>query len=119
VFISAQANEIISYVTTTTSDVDIYVEISRYKAEQNYDATNPDFVFGDLTTISSKKYPIVGVTGSGTYLLETIFTSVIDNPKPGYYRYILELYFERQAGDIEVTQDAVDLRSITAQVVKP
>ena len=119
VFIAAQTNETISYTATTASDVNIYVEISRYKAEQNYDATNPDFVFEGPETISSKVYPFTGVTGSGTYLLETIFTSVIDNPTPGYYRYILELYFERLAGDIEVTQDAVDLRSITAQVVKP
>lgn len=119
VFIAAQTNQTISYTATTASDINIYVEINRYKAFVNGDATNPEFIFDDQTTISSKKYSYTGVTGSGTYPLETIFTSVIDNPDPGYYRYILDLYFERLGGDIEVTQDTLDLRSLTGQVVKP
>jgi hypothetical protein len=120
VFIAAQMNQLISYTATTSSDINIYVEINRYKAFVNNDPTNPDFVFDDRTTISSKKYAYTGVTGSGTYPLETIFTSVIDNPGDGYYRYILEVYFEvTNNGDIEVTQDILDLRSLTGQVVKP
>jgi len=119
VFISAQANQRISYTATTTSAVNIYVEISRYEAEQNFDPTNPDFTYAGPTTISSKIYEYTGVTGSGVYDLETIFTSVIDDPKPGLYRYILEVYFERLSGDIEVTQDELRLRSLTGQVVKP
>jgi hypothetical protein len=119
VFIAAQMNQTISYTATTASDINIYVEISRYKAFVNNDATNPEFIFDDQTVISSKKYSYTGVTGTGTYPLETIFTSVIDNPDPGYYRYILEVYFERLSGDIEVTQDTLDLRSLTGQVVKP
>lgn len=119
VFISAQANQRISYTATTASDVNIYVEISRYTAERNFDPTNPDFTYAGPDTISSKLYEYVGVTGSGVYDLETIFTSVIDDPAPGLYRYILEVYFERLAGDIEVTQDELRLRSLTGQVVKP
>lgn len=119
VFISAQANQIISYTASTASDVNIYVEISRYRASKNYDPTNPDFVFEGPDTISSRVYAYTGVTGTGTYPLETIFTSVIDNPDPGFYRYILEVYFEVISGDIQVTQDELSLRSITAQVVKP
>ena len=119
VFVSSQLNQLISYTATTASDINIYVEISRYKAFKNYDPTNPDFVFDDQTTISSRKYSYTGVTGSGTYPLETIFTSVIDAPVPGFYRYILEVYFETVNGDIQVTQDDLSLRSITAQVVKP
>tara|TARA_R110002126_G_scaffold243517_3_gene386928 strand:- start:1222 stop:2106 length:885 start_codon:yes stop_codon:yes gene_type:complete len=119
VFISAQANQRISYTATTTSAVNIYVEISRYRAEKNYDPTNPDFVYEGPETISSKVYAFTGVTGSGLYDLETIFTSVIDDPQPGLYRYILEVYFERLSGDIEVTQNEMRLRSLTGQVVKP
>jgi hypothetical protein len=119
VFISAQANQIISYTASTASDINIYVEISRYRAEQNFDPTNPDFIYEGPDTISSKVYPFTGVTGTGTYDLETIFTSVIDDPNPGLYRYILEVYFERLAGDIQITQDELRLRSLTGQVVKP
>ena len=122
VFISAQLEQLISYtVTTAPADVTIYVEISRYRAFKNYDPTNPDFVFDDQTTISSKAYKYTGVTGSGTYPLETIFTSVIDNPTPGLYRYIVEVYFQTfgSTTDIQVTADKLKLRSITAQVVKP
>ena len=119
VFISAQLNQKISYTATTASDINIYVEISRYKAAKNFDPTNPDFVFEGPDTISSKVYAFTGVTGTGLYDLETIFTSVIDDPDPGYYRYILEVYFEVDAGDIQVTQDELLLRSLTGQVVKP
>jgi len=119
VFIAAQANQTISYTATSASDINIYVEISRYTAFKNYDPTNPDFVFEGPDTVSSRVYAYTGVTGTGTYPLETIFTSVIDAPDPGFYRYILEVYFEVISGDIQVTQDALSLRSITAQVVKP
>lgn len=127
VFISAQANQTISYTATTASDVNIYVEISRYTATLTNDTANQEFTFEGPDTISSRKYSYVGVTGSGVYPLETIFTSVIDiptdpdtgKPQPGYYRYILEVYFEVISGDIQVTEDALSLRSITAQVVKP
>lgn len=124
VFISAQSNQKISYTATIASNVNLYVDISRYKAALNYDPINPDFVFEGPDTISSRKYSFAGVVGTGTYDLETIYTSVIDNPTPGYYRYILEVYFEVDTdvtplGDFHVTQDLLGLRSITAQVVKP
>lgn len=124
VFISAQANQKISYTATVATDINLYVEISRYTAALNYDPINPEFVFEGPDTISSRKYSYLGVTGTGEYDLETIFTSVIDNPSPGYYRYILEVYFEIDTdttplGDLQVTKDELSLRSITAQVVKP
>ena len=49
-----------------------------------------------------------------------MYASVIDEPDPGYYRYILEVFFETYGAvyDIYVTQDELRVRSISAQVVK-
>ena len=52
--------------------------------------------------------------------VETIFTTVIDRPVPGYYWYILEVAFQDSAGGtLFVTEMEMDLRSLSAQVVKP
>ena len=119
VFISSQLNNIISYTTSTSSDLTYTVAINRYLAESNADPINPDFVFGFDKTVSQKVYNLTGITGSGTLPeIETIFTTVIDDPEPKYYWYILDIMFETTAGDLQVTECKVNLRSLSAQVVK-
>jgi hypothetical protein len=119
VFISGQLDQIISYTDAGTSNMDVYLTITRYKAEPNNDPINPDFIFGSQQIIVQKVYPQTGLTGTGSLpLIETVFTSVLDTPAPGFYRYILEVNFVT-AGTIQVTQDQLLLRSISAQVVKP
>jgi hypothetical protein len=119
VFISGQLDQIISYTDSGTSDMDVYLTITRYQAEPNNDPINPDFIFGNQQIIVQKVYPQTGLTGTGSLpLIETVFTSVLDTPAPGYYRYILEVNFVT-TGTIQVTQDELFLRSISAQVVKP
>jgi len=49
---------------------------------------------------------------------DTVFASVIDNPAPGYYWYILEVKYENLGGDFAVTSDAFSYRGLSAQVVK-
>lgn len=123
VVLSAQLNQAISYTATGTADMTVYVDINRYLGSPNDDPVNPEFVFGDQTLITEKAYTYTGLTGTGALsLLETIFVSVVDTPPPGFYRYIVEVYFEdtSSAGNsIEVTEDLLTLRSLSAQVIKP
>jgi hypothetical protein len=120
VFLSGQLDQVVSYeVISGPADMNVYADITRYKAFNNDSPTNPDFIFDDATTIVSKFYEFTGLTGTGTLpLIETVFTGIVDEPDPAYYRYILEVYFETVAGDIQVTTDELRLRSISAQVVK-
>lgn len=122
VFVSAQLDQLISYdVPTGNHDMTVYVAINRYKAFTNNNPVNPDFIFDDRTTIVEKAYEYIGLNNTGTLpLIETVFTGVLDEPDPGYYRYILEVYFQTFGAttDIYVTQDELRVRSTTAQVVK-
>jgi hypothetical protein len=119
VFIAAQLNNIISYTTSVASDLSYIVQINRYYAEPNNDPTNPDFTFTFDKTISQKINNLTGITGSGSLPeVETIFTTVIDNPGAKYWWYILEVKYETTAGDLQVTENKFDLRSLSAQVVK-
>ena len=119
VFISGQLDQLISYTDAGTSTIDVTVNIARYTAEANNDPINPDFVFANETIIVEKVYPRPALTGTGVIpLIETVFASVQDTPAPGFYRYILNVNFGT-TGTIQVTQDELLLRSISAQVVKP
>jgi hypothetical protein len=120
VFVGGQLDQLISYeVTSGPADMTVYVGINRYKAFINSDPINPDYIFEFDDTVVEKAYEYTGLTGTGTLsLLETIFATIVDEPVPAYYRYILEVYFETVTGSIYVTQNELRLRSIAAQVVK-
>jgi hypothetical protein len=120
VFVSGQLDQIISYTTSTSQDLTVYVDINRYRAFSNNELVNPVLIYEFDETIVEKTYTTTGLTGTGTLpLIETIFANIIDQPGIGQYRYILEVYFETSGALLEVTQDELKLRSITAQVVKP
>ena len=60
-------------------------------------------------------------SGTGTLApTETIFTSIIDTPAPGYYWYILEIlaYSQGDGAVVHPINVTSNLRSLTAQVVK-
>lgn len=120
VFISGQLDEVVSYIVPdSTEDLTVYVDITRYKAFANNNPVNPDFIFDEPYTVTEKVYTFTGLTGTGTLpLTETVFTAVVDQPPPGYYRYILEVYFTSSGAGLQVTEDELILRSISAQVVK-
>jgi hypothetical protein len=120
VFIAAQLDQLISYDTASTQDLTVYVSINRYVGFLNNDPTNPDYLFNLQDTVVMKKYTYTGLTGTGTLpLIETVFASVIDKPDPGFYWYILEVYFKTaKPAQIQVTEDLFGLRSLSAQVVK-
>jgi len=56
VFISAQLNEITSYLATTTSSMNVTVAVNRYKGETNTDPVNPDFIFILDETVAQRTY---------------------------------------------------------------
>lgn len=123
VFISAQLDQLISYeVLAGSQDLTVYVTINRYVGQLNDDPTNPDFFFErERPAVVEKVVGVfTGLTGTGTLpLIETVFATLIDQPPPGFYRYFLEVYFETDgSGDIQITQDELGVRSISAQVVK-
>lgn len=131
VFISAQLNNLLSYTCTTDSEFKYTVMINRRTAFNNNDPINPDFLFGDVSTVVVKNYSCKVAAGSGTFPtvestadyteappIETIFTSIIDTPGLGYYWYILEVEIDVLDGDVVFTQNKFTNRSMSVQVVK-
>lgn len=121
VFLSGQLDNTINYEVFTAPAILTYtVAIRRYTGFINEDPTNPDFLFRSPVVIAQKAYEFSGLSGTGTLpLQETVFATFIDEPDPGYYRYILEVKFRNNlGGDMQVTSSELKLRSISAQVVK-
>lgn len=64
---------------------------------------------------------VVGVNGNTPIALpafDTVFTSIIDVPGPGYYWYIMEVTFDPLGGTAEMTSNQFKYRGLSAQVVK-
>lgn len=121
VFISAQADQIISYLGTGNSDLRITVAINRYKVRNIGDVANPELRNSFDATIAQRNYLRTGLTGTGTLNnIETIFSTFIDTPDPGYYVYRLEVLFRvvNTTGSLQITSDKVDVRALSTQVVK-
>jgi len=120
VFLSAQLNNIIKYeVFSGPADLVYYVSLNRYKGFVTTDPTNPEYRFNFDAVINQQIYTYTGLTGTGTLdNIETLFSTVIDNPEPAYYWYILDVMFYVPTGDMQVTQSIVGERSLSAQVVK-
>jgi hypothetical protein len=121
VFLSGQLDNLISYEVFSAPAILTYtVAIRRYTGFINEDPTNPDFLFATPVVVVEKAYEFSGLSGTGTLpLQETVFATFIDEPDPGFYRYILEVKFRNNlGGDMQVTSDELKLRSISAQVVK-
>lgn len=121
VFLSGQISNTIYYDATLTSQLNYLVAINRYKGVINDDPTNPEYKFNLDGTVAVKLLFKTGLTSGTTVFIptiETIFTSVVDNPGPGYYWYIIDLLYYTASGDLQVAYSELDLRSLTAQVVK-
>ena len=129
VFISGQLNNLITVTATTPSTLFYQVLINRYKGFPNTDPTNPGFLFdldGVNATIAYRDYTFqIDPTATPVPLnypllpeTDTIFASVIDSPGPGYYWYILEIYFTPGGGDVATEYAQTYYRGFTAQVVK-
>lgn len=132
VFISAQLDNVLSYLVNTTPAALRYtVAINRYKGFLNNDPINPDYLFDLDETVAEKTYIKSGLVGNSSLpIFETVFTTVLDQPAPGFYWYILEVKFEFNTHQVksgstttleqngQVTSCLLGLRSLSAQVVK-
>ena len=121
VFIGGQLDNLISYevIDPGSGDFLYNVSINRYKGVLNNDPVNPDYIFDFDGTVALKQYKFSGLSGTGTLpLQETVFTSIFDQPAPGYYWYILEVQFDYSDNWIEATEAQMGLRSLSIQVVK-
>lgn len=116
VVIAAQLNNQIFVDPAFPGSFYYEVYINRYKAESNNDPTNPDYIFNPDATIAFKSKLLSTLTLEPQ---ETIFTSIIDQPVPGYYWYILEVVYRDNAGGVIVTNSILTQRSFSAQVLKP
>jgi hypothetical protein len=116
VFLSAQLTDTINYVGSGNLTYTVFV--NRYVGFTNNDPTNPDYLFTFDETVSQKVYTYNSLTGPGTLSqIETIFNTVLDQPSPNYYWYILEVQFD-VTGSLQIAQSELGLRSLTAQVMK-
>lgn len=121
VVLSAQLNNTI-YLDPTYFPGSIYytVELNRYKASPTNSPTNPDFRFNPDANIATKTSLLsTPVSGAALDTIETLFINIIDEPEPGYYWYILEVYYVDNSGGQIVTNSVLGLRSFSAQVLKP
>ena len=118
VFISGQLDQTVSYeVTSGTQDLVVTVSVNRYTGFTNSDPVNPDYLFNFDGTVADKVYTFTGLSGTGTLpLIETVFSTLLDQPIPNYYWYILEVNYN--GTDIQVTDALFGLRSLSSQVVK-
>jgi hypothetical protein len=132
VFISAQVDAIISYqiMESVPSDtLTVEVAVDRYIGGLDTDTVtgNSDYRFSLDKTVAAKTYTYTRLaSGTGTLpLQETVFATVLDQPAPGYYWYILEMKFSWTNGNSllfsersQIESVKTLLRCMTTQVVK-
>jgi len=125
VFLSAQLNNVISYINASSTNFRYTVRINRLKGFVTSDPINPEYRFIPDATIAERVYEYT-LTGSGSLDdVETIFTAIIDEPEIGYYWYILEVQYKNLDWDgtgslpaFQVTDAVFTQRGLSAQVVK-
>lgn len=122
VFVAGQMTLQLDSLTSSATDMAIVVEIDRYFGFTNNDPTNPDYLFNFDRTLAYKIYNFsAGLGSDSTPEYETVFSTIVDNPPPGYYRYFIQIGLASNDPDITVaqfTQGTMGLRSLSAQVVK-
>ena len=122
VFISGQMTLDLTYEVTGATELYVVVEIDRYFGFVNNDPSNPDFLFNFDQTVAYKLYTYNVTAGTGTIpTIETIFSTILDEPDPGFYRYFINIGLASDANtiaDAQFTVGQVGLRDLSAQVVK-
>jgi hypothetical protein len=122
VVLGGQTELMLNYICTTPVTFYLVVELDRYYGFNNNDPTNPDYLFNFDSTLAYKIYPYSVTAGTGTIgPISTYFTSVLDNPPKGLWRYFINIGFGSDAATIpefQITEATVALRMLTAQVLK-
>ena len=93
VFVSAQLALDFTYTCTTASEWDISVKVNRYSAFAPDDPLDPEIIFAEPVTISEQTTHYAESTSGTASAGQNIFTTVLDSPSFGLYRYFVEVYF--------------------------
>ena len=120
VFVSAQLNALeVAFTTSTATEFDIRIAIERYRAFPTTFPNDPEFVYEFDGTVSEQTQSFSEAASGTVSITPAIFTTVLDSPSFGLYRYYLAVYFENVSiGDATPDTMTVGLRSLTAQVIK-
>jgi hypothetical protein len=121
VFISGQIRQRVRYNATTNSFLRVTCAINRYRVINIGNVNSPDLRTIFDKTIAQKSDLFIDLLGIGSLdLLESVFNTFIDQPAPGFYSYRLELLFRvvNTTGNMQVTRDSIDVRTLSSQVVK-
>ena len=123
VIVSGQLTNTISYTATTASDLQYKLFITRYDAYQTGTIQAPSYGFSNPQIINQRIISggaLSGLNGTGSIALDGVLASFIDpNLTLGYYWYFLSVQFSvTNAGDLQVTQSQLGLRSLTLQSLK-
>ena len=119
VFISNQLKCNFTYDYTTGGEFDVIVQINRYRGypTDQTSLANNKYIFYFNGTVSEQIYTYTASAGK-TDSFENIFTTAIDAPNFGFYRYICEVTFDKKTSDATPGVFTAGLRSLTAQVIK-
>jgi len=117
VFISGQLDNTLTYVNGSNSTLNYIVSINRYVAFNAGSPSQPNYEYIFDATVASKTYTYTGLSSGTLPLIETIFTTILDQPKPNLYRYYIEVAFVG-TNSLQIETAQLDLRSLSAQVVK-
>jgi hypothetical protein len=125
VFISGQTYLTCDFTSLPgTWTAGIEVQINRYKALNaqaisNYSAYSFDYSLDEIVARKSYVPSDGNVDAFGRYIVDAAFTSIVDNPPPGYYLYTTQVFVGRPGGStIEVGRIVLGVRSISVQLVK-
>ena len=120
VFVSAQLNALeVAFTTSTATEFDIRIAIERYRAFPTTFPDDPEFLYDFEVTVSEQTQSFSEAASGTVSITPAIFTTVLDSPSFGLYRYYLAVYFENvSVGDAAPDTMTVGLRSLTAQVIK-
>jgi hypothetical protein len=126
VFMSCQLQLGFNYICSMASQFDVVVAVNRYSPISNAPpAQGQDYLFDFDSTIGQQIYHYSTATSGTATNLQTIFTTILDNPGAGYYRYICEVSFNTYdqngnayPGNAIPGTFTAGLRNITAQVIK-
>lgn len=119
VFVTAQLNNKMLIDSAVLGNVDYIVQLNRYRGYPNNNPTNPDYIFQFESTLASKTVNLDNSAGTvNQFDIETLFSSILDQPDSGYYWYIVELNYVANGSPLQIDACQLSLRSFTAQVVK-
>lgn len=119
VFISNQLKCDFTYDYSSGGDFDVIVQINRYRGypTDQTSLANNKYIFYFNGTVSEQIYSYTA-NSTRAESFENIFTTAIDAPNFGFYRYICEVTFDKKTSDATPGVFTAGLRSLTAQVIK-